>query len=166
MHVFSHKRFIIHMFVWRTHIKSKKMNVLSGSKSVLIQTFLYKKNPRKFWKFNIPYWILNLLFLTPMSVNTLLLFNGVYVQLKTGGGLKEMSGSFYLGIGTVSIIIMYWLLTMNSKLIITLVDFVEEIVKKRKEFFFAVFDKFQNFMSIFQNLKKKKNAKLKKYPKL
>ncbi|XP_031636184.1 uncharacterized protein LOC116349071 [Contarinia nasturtii] len=44
-----------------------------------------------------------------------------------------MSGSFYLGIGTSSIIVMYWLLAMDSKLIIDLVEFVEKIVKKRAE---------------------------------
>lgn len=108
------------------------METLKGSKSVLDRTFLYKKSSFKIWIVEIPYVILNLLFILPMVLNNMLLYYTIYVELMEGGGFKEISGSFYLALGVVSTIAIYCSYAQSSNEIITLVELIEKVVKTRK----------------------------------
>lgn len=88
----------------------------------------------------IPYVILNLLFILPMVLNNMLLYYTIYVELMKGGGFKEISGSFYLALGVSSAIAIYSSYAQSSSEIITLVELIEKVVKTRK--FTVLYEKF------------------------
>lgn len=108
------------------------METLKGSKALLIRTFLYKKTCFKVWKIEMPYVILNVLFILPMMLNNFLLIYTIYVALLEGGGFKEISGSFYLALGVFSAIFIYSSYASNYHQIINLVELVESVVENRK----------------------------------
>lgn len=109
------------------------MEVMGGSKSVLIHTFLYKKSELKIGFIPISYALLNILFVMPMQLNFLLMCYRCFLELNNGGGIKDMSGSFYLAMGTMSTIFIYSSFAMNHKYIIELVDLIDNVVNYRKK---------------------------------
>lgn len=111
------------------------MNVLSGPKNVLNRTFLYKKLKWTIGTIQIPYVLLNVEFILPMLLNTFLMCNRIRVELMNGGGFKEISGSFYISLGTISAVCIYTSLATNSKLVIDLLELTENVVKNRKSNF-------------------------------
>lgn len=108
------------------------MEALEGPKKVLINTFLYKKSRLKFGCVDIPYAILNILFALPMSLNISLMIYRIVVELIQGGGLKDISGSFYLALGTISAVCIYLSYALSSDTIIALLDLIENVVDYRK----------------------------------
>lgn len=108
------------------------MKVLSGPKSVLFHTFLLKKTA-KIGRIPIPYVILNVLFASPMVMNVVLMSYRIFVEFMNGGGFMEMSGSFYISLGTISAVLIYSSLALNYKLLIILLDLIEKVVYKRKK---------------------------------
>lgn len=119
--------------LFSSFVSKSKMEVLNGSKSVLIQTFLYKKIPRSIWLCTIPYVILNVLFIMPMLVTNLLMIYRIYLELLNDGGLKEISGSLYISLGSASAIFIYISLAINSNPIISLFECIEDTVNERKK---------------------------------
>lgn len=111
------------------------MEALSGAKSVLVKTFLYKKSNFKIGFFEIPFLILNIAFAVPMSVNVLLMIYRIAVELSKGSGLKDISGSFYLALGTTSAVCIYSSYAANHEKIIELVDIIQNVVNHRKNHF-------------------------------
>lgn len=108
------------------------MDVLSPSKSVLVRTFLYKKSEWMIGHMKISYVILNCLFVLPMVLNIILMSNRICVELMNGGGFKEISGSFYISFGTMSTVCIYASLATSYKLIIELMEHIEDVVNHRK----------------------------------
>lgn len=109
------------------------MEALSGVKSVLVKTFLYKKSNFKIGFFEIPFLILNIAFAVPMLVNTLLMIYRIAVEYK--GSLKVISGSFYLSLGTTSAVCIYSSYAANYEKIIELVEIIQNVVNQRKNIF-------------------------------
>lgn len=110
------------------------MNVLSGSLSILFYTFLYRKDAWKIRSIKIPQAILNILYLLSMVLNVLLMAYRIFIELKKGGGLKEISYSLYIGMGAISAVCIYSSLAMNYERITVLVNEIENLVKYRKKF--------------------------------
>lgn len=108
------------------------MEVMGGSKSVLIYTFLYRKSELKIGFIPISYALANILFVMPMQLNVLLMVYRCFLELNNGGGIKDMSGSFYLATGTMSTVFIYSSFAMNHKYIIELVDLIDNVVNYRK----------------------------------
>lgn len=100
------------------------------------------------WIIEIPYVLLNILYLIPMTVNVCLMMNRIYVELANGGGLIECSGSFYIGMGTISTIAIYASFAMSSNLIISLVEQLENTVHIRMKFQFIFLNKKKCFLSL------------------
>lgn len=112
--------------------KNKMMNVLNGSKNVLIHTFLYRKFKWTIGSIQIPYVLFNCGFILPMLLNILLMCNRIRVELINGNGFKEISGSFYISLGTVSAVCIYTSLARNHHLIRDLINHIENVVENRK----------------------------------
>lgn len=69
-------------------------------------------------------------------MNLILMIHRMHLDLLNGGGIKEVSGPFYIALGTVSIMAIYSSFAMNSELIISLIDQLENTVNIRTEFYF------------------------------
>lgn len=108
------------------------MEALKGSKSVLVRTFLYKKRPIKIWIVEIPYVILNLMFVSPMVMSILLEYYTIYLDLKNGVGFKDISDSLYMICGTSSACFIYSSYAQSSHGIITLMELIDSVVENRK----------------------------------
>lgn len=109
------------------------MQALKSSKTVLVKTFLYKKFDFKIGFIRIPYAILNIIYTMPMSINVLLMLYRIAVEVIKGGGIKDISGSFYISIGTISAVCIYSSYATSDELIIALVEFIENVVDRRKK---------------------------------
>lgn len=120
------------------------MQALKSSKAVLVKTFLYKKFDFKIGFIRIPYAILNIIFAMPISINVLLMLYRIAVELVKGGGIKDISGSFYITIGSISALCIYISYATSDELIIALVEFIENVIdrRKKKHILILIFDFF------------------------
>lgn len=108
------------------------MESLKGSKLVLVRTFLYKRLAFNIGPIEIPYVILNVMFILPILLNNLLLFYTIYLMLMNDGGFKEISGLIYLLLGDFSAVFIYSSYAHNSYEIIMLMELIESVVANRK----------------------------------
>lgn len=123
------------------------MEVLKKCKLLLRIANLSNKNGFRLFAWKVPNFIVDLIFLLPMSICVMQM---ALFCFGIGLVLKEISSSIYLSLGIISIMAMYICLAAENDLIIATLDHLQEMVTM-SEFVLTFFNYIFTFFVIFRH---------------
>lgn len=107
------------------------MEALSKTKSLLLYAFLYRQSTLKIGFVSIPNAIFNIIYILPMIATVSLMIFNMYISVKSGGDLKEISNAIYLSMGAMSAVFIYVCFAFKKEFIVSLIHQTQVIVKNR-----------------------------------